>query len=88
MDQVFTDHDKDVIEMKMKAERMWSSCPSKRERRSLACREIPGYSFFGDNIGNRINYIRIQLIDLITVVAFIKAVLTILFHRASLLLYF
>ena len=65
MDQVFTDHDKDVIEMKMKAERMWSSCPSKRERRSLACREIPGYSYFGDNIGNRIAWTLVPTLVLI-----------------------
>ena len=51
MDQVFTDHDKDVIDMKKNVENMWKDCPSKRERRSLATKEIPGYSFFGDNTG-------------------------------------
>ena len=51
VDQIVDDHDKDVLEMKAKAEAMWQSCPSKRERRTLASKEIPGYSFFGDNIG-------------------------------------
>ena len=51
VDQVFTDHDAEVIEMKGKAEGMWKDCSSQRERRTLASQEVPGFSFFGDNIG-------------------------------------
>ena len=51
VDQVYSDHDIDVIEMKTKTEEMWQKCSSKRERKSLAARDVPGTSFFGDNIG-------------------------------------
>ena len=51
VDQIVTDHDQDVLDMKAKTESMWKNCPSKRERRTLAAQEIPGYCFFGDNIG-------------------------------------
>ena len=48
---MFDDHHVDIIKMKTEIETMWMTCGSKRERRSMASREVPGYSFFGDNIG-------------------------------------
>ena len=51
MDQVLQDHDVDVLENKTKVEAMWREKSSKRERKTVACREAPGFSFFGDNIG-------------------------------------
>ena len=59
MDQIVDDHDKEVLEMKAKTETMWQTCHSKRERRTMASKEIPGYSFFGDNIGKISSYIAI-----------------------------
>ena len=59
LDQVFDDHDVDILDMKAKVENMWKNCASQRDRRSLASREVPGCSFYGDNIGRvRIIYIR------------------------------
>jgi hypothetical protein len=51
VDQVFSDHDNEVLDMKVKTEAMWDKCSSKRERKSLASRDVPGICFFGDNIG-------------------------------------
>ena len=45
------DHDMDIIEMKGKVENMWKNCSSKRERKTMACRDAPGVSLYGDNIG-------------------------------------
>ena len=45
------DHDTDIMEMKEKVENMWKNCSSKRERKTIACRNAPGVSLFGDNIG-------------------------------------
>ena len=45
------EHDNDVMEMKGKVESMWKNCYSKRERKTVACRNAPGMSFYGDNIG-------------------------------------
>ena len=53
VDQVLDDHDTDILDMKAQIESMWNSCGSKRERRSMASKEVPGYSFFGDNIGKK-----------------------------------
>ena len=47
------DHDTDVLEMKAKTEAMWKTSTSKRERRSVASKDVPGICFFGDNIGNK-----------------------------------
>ena len=55
MDQVLANHDEKVVEMRNKVEVMWQKYQSKRERRSEACREAPGVSFFGDNIGKSHN---------------------------------
>ena len=51
VDQVLDNHDSEVLEMKEKVETMWKRTSSKRERRTIASKEAPGYSFFGDNIG-------------------------------------
>ena len=51
MDQVFEDHDKDVLDLKMKTEELWQGDKSKRERRTIATRGAPGFCFFGDNVG-------------------------------------
>ena len=51
VDQVFADHDVDVLEMKAKTEAMWHKNSSKRERKSVASKDVPGTCFFGDNIG-------------------------------------
>ena len=51
MDQVLDDHDETVLDMKIKAEEMWEKCSTKRERRTTACSDVPGFCFFGDNIG-------------------------------------
>ena len=51
MDQVLEDHDVEVLEMKKKVEAMWREKATKRERKTMACREAPGISFFGDNVG-------------------------------------
>jgi hypothetical protein len=53
VDQVLEDHDTDVLEMKAKTEAMWKENTSKRERRSVASKDVPGICFFGDNIGNK-----------------------------------
>ena len=51
VDQVFEENDIDVLEMKAKTEAMWQKCSSKRERKSVASKDVPGTCFFGDNIG-------------------------------------
>ena len=45
------DHDSEVLEMKHKIETMWKEKCTKRERKTMACREAPGISLFGDNVG-------------------------------------
>ena len=49
---MFDDHDRDIVEMRDEIVTMWKDCGSKRERRSLASSGVPGFGFFGDNIGN------------------------------------
>ena len=51
VDQILEDHDSDVLEMKKKVENMWKDKSTKRERKTVSCREAPGVSFFGDNVG-------------------------------------
>ena len=51
VDQVFENHDKDVLDLKSKTEKVWEGAKSKRERRSMATREAPGFCLFGDNVG-------------------------------------
>ena len=51
VDQVLHDHASEVVDMKKKIEAIWKESSTKRERRTLASRDAPGYSFFGDNVG-------------------------------------
>ena len=51
MDQVTEGHDKDILEMKNKVEKMWTTNLSKRGRRTMATDDTPGHSLIGDNVG-------------------------------------
>ena len=50
VDQVVSDHAVEVEKMREKIERILDD-PCKRVRRTTACAEAPGDSFFGDNVG-------------------------------------
>ena len=52
VDQVLKDHDSDVLKMKDDIETMWKNNSSKRDRKTVAARDVPGFCLFGDNIGN------------------------------------
>ena len=50
------DYDEEVLDMKVKVERMWEECQSKRERRTVACAGVPGFCYFGDNVGKLVHH--------------------------------
>ena len=51
VDRVVADHAVDVLQMKENVENMWKKSSSKRERRTAASVNAPGFSLYGDNIG-------------------------------------
>ena len=51
VDQVVDKHDEKILLMRDKVENMWQNHQTKRERRTAACSDVPGLSFFGDNVG-------------------------------------
>ena len=54
VDQVFEGHDQDVINLKERTEELWQEVTTKRERRTIATKSVPGFCFFGDNIGTHL----------------------------------
>ena len=51
VDQVIVDADTDVTKMRDDIEKMWTSHSSKRERRTVASNNVPGFTMMGDNVG-------------------------------------
>ena len=57
VDQVIADTDQDVIKMREDIQNMWVTCSTKRERRSQASQQIPGFTMAGDNVGKSTIYL-------------------------------
>ena len=51
VDQVIADTNTDVIKMRDDIENMWTNYSSKRERRTEASSNVPGFTLMGDNVG-------------------------------------
>ena len=51
MDQVIADTDTDVLQMREDIQNMWKTHQTKRERRTQASSQVPGFTMVGDNVG-------------------------------------
>ena len=51
IDQVIAASQQDLIGMRDSIVKMHETCPSKREKRSVACTDVPGCTFALDNVG-------------------------------------
>ena len=44
-----------VVSMKEEVETMWQECSTQQLRRTVACKSVPGFCIFADNVGFQVN---------------------------------